>query len=302
MKWVIKNPAPEGERQHKWGDFHFGRCLAKYLERMGDSVETAYHPNWESNGACDVILVLRGKYPYDATPQGGALRVLWNISHPESVTLEEMSEYDIVAVASHSYASWLGGRLSGGAEVLRQCTDAEIFWENKEVRSRDREGFVFVGNTRETLRPVVLWAAESGLPLDVWGRGWQKWPAIASRVTGDYLANEELGKLYARSRATFNDHWVDMKNYGFINNRVFDALACGLPVISDGHDELSSLFGEDVLLYENQEEFAHCLERLLLRYPEMQERASAAGARVREEFTFERRASELRSLVNAKLS
>ena len=52
------------------------------------------------------------------------------------------------------------------------------------------------------------------------------------------VENYELPNIYRSAKVTLNDHWDDMLQKQFINNRIFDALACGLPVISDECDEL----------------------------------------------------------------
>ena len=46
-----------------------------------------------------------------------------------------------------------------------------------------------------------------------------------------------------------------------INNRIFDALACGLPVISDGCEEMKEIFPDAVLYYDTKEEFDACIQK-----------------------------------------
>lgn len=304
MKWIIKNPAPWDERLRKWGDYHFGRLLARHLNRRGETVETHYHPQWDKDADGDVVLVLRGKHPFNRRggQHAGAVQLLWNISHPSDVSDAECESYDLVASASRWQAQELDARVSPPVVVLHQCTDPEELASTSQEppvneSGGSRRGFVFVGNTRAVLRPGVLWAIEYGLPLRIWGRGWTQWRKTRDRVMADYYPNEHLGRLYTRSRATINDHWDDMKAHGFINNRVLDALACGLPVVSDWHQELAQLFPDEVAYYRDRPEFEACMERLLLDYPRIQEAAESAGARVRREFTFEQRAEELIRLV-----
>lgn len=297
MRWLIKNPAPSDSRRMKWGDYHFGRSLTKYLERQGHDVVTQYDPGWSEDCSCDVVLVLRGKYTFPpSSHHKGALRVMWNISHPASVSLEEYATYDLVLIASRPWAASVAARLSTPVHPLLQGTDIEEFRPGAEAPKSNRSDFVFVGNTRGVERPVVRWAIEYGLPLKIWGRGWGAL-GLSPYVVDDYLPNEQLGHLYARSRATFNDHWDDMKRYGFINNRIFDALACGTPVISDWHDELQSLIPEGVLFYSNRAELEQRIVELLLNYPPILETAQGVGEKIRAEFSFAERASQLAKMV-----
>ena len=39
--------------------------------------------------------------------------------------------------------------------------------------------------------------------------------------------------FYRNARVVLNDHWPDMRDKGFVSNRIFDVLACGVPLISD---------------------------------------------------------------------
>lgn len=304
MKWVIKNPAPLDSRLHKWGDYHFGRLLAKHLSRHGETVETHYYGSWDQDTDCDVVLLLRGKHPFAGQPgqHPEALWVLWNISHPGDVSDEECASYDLVAIASTPQALALDARIAPPVAALLQCTDPEEFRVGEQAAGDLRRGFVFVGNTRATLRPGVLWAIEYGLPLQIWGRGWDRWRKTRQCVVADYYPNERLGHLYSRSKATINDHWDDMKRYGFINNRVFDALACGLPVVSDWHEQLAQHFPDEVMYYRDEQEFEGCMEWLLLGYPDVQARAVSAIATIRRQFSFEKRAAELIDLAETNKS
>jgi len=284
-------------RLKKWGDFHFGRCLTKYLRRLGHEVETDYYPEWESARKGDVVLVLRGKYPFQQVhSEKFGFRVMWNISHPSSVTLEEYESYDLVVVASEPWAKKLETKIKKLVYPLLQCTDPEEFFEKGLSDGWLRKDFIFVGNTREVKRECVIWAIAFGLPLKVWGRGWSRW-IPTEYVVSQYINNEELGNLYSRSKVTLNEHWPDMKEYGFINNRIFDALACGLPVISDYHEELAKLFPKEILYYRSRRDFETCIERTLFAYSAIQEATHSAMEKVRERFSFGHRATLLSELV-----
>jgi len=290
MKWRIKNPAPQDSRLEKWGDFHFGRSLTKYLTRLGQEVATDYDGDWDTYEGEDVELVLRGKYRHKV--KKGLINVMWNISHPADVPMVEYNDYDLVCVASEAYASQLAGQLTAKVIPLLQCTDLEEFNNEFALSAHEREGFIFVGNTRSVERPGVLWSIEKGVPLKIWGRGWSEF-IPNGYVVENYVDNQQLGKLYGKSRVVLNDHWSDMKKLGFINNRLFDAIACGLPVISDSHDELQKLFPTELLYYHDKHTLKKCLEEVLLNYPRVVQNINSARHRLMDNFSFQSRAEVL---------
>ena len=288
--WVIKNAAPQDERLRMWGDFHFGNALAEALAAHGIDAVNQYHGVWNDDEPADVVLVLRGKHRYDPPAHRRARSyMIWVISHPAEVGVEELRAFDDVFVCSARHQERLA-RAGIQASVLLQCTDPDRFHPNAEPQTR--RGVLFVGNTRSADREVVRLAVDGDLPLEIYGRGWAAF-GLADRVVDQYLANEELGDLYRRTRLTLNDHWPDMRDYGYVNNRVFDAVACGLPVLSDWTPGLDALGLPGVLTFRDERGFADGVRESLLRYPALL-RAAAEGSRlVLAEHTFEQRAATL---------
>ena len=116
-------------------------------------------------------------------------------------------------------------------------------------------------------------------------------------IDGTFVRNEDLPALYRSAKATLNDHWKDMLDNQFINNRIFDALACGLPVISDGCDEMKEIFPEAVLYYCNKEEFQACIEKMEKDYDAVKAKALEQFDMIRKDYSFEKRAEELIEMV-----
>lgn len=292
MKIVIKNPAPLGQNQEKWGDFHFGRCLSKYLERLGVKVETHFYQEWDQPTKADVVLVLRGKHRYH--PQSGNVHILWCMSNPSTITTRECNTYNAVCVASATHAKNLRKTVSVPIYTLLQCTDPEQF--EPFNNNNNRKAFIFVGNSRGVKRSCVDWAIEFGLALQLYGRGWKDWN-LQHLVVADYIPNEELPELYGNSRLSLNDHWQDMKGLGYINNRIFDCLAAGLPVLSDDFPELREICGDALLYYSDQAGFNAAVTTALLSYPSVLKRQHDLWQNLRRDFSFEQRAKFLYELA-----
>lgn len=301
--WVIKCPATEGDAKYRWGDYYYAVALKKYLERKGVYVLVDLRQDWGCEAEADVVLVLRGKYFYRPDRRNQkCLYIMWNISHPDMVSEYEYELYDVVCTGSRYYASVLKEKLKVPVVPLLQCTDTELFChgdgaepENSGAPENRYKGeYIFIGSTRGIMRNCVLWAAQEKLPLHVWGSGWNRLlPEYPSVVEGTFMENERLPQLYRSAKATLNDHWQDMLDTQIINNRVFDALACGLPVISDGCAEMKEIFPDAVLYYSNKEEFDACVKKLEQDYDAVKARAMAQFGMIQKDYSFERRAEEL---------
>lgn len=305
--WVIKCPSPEDESRVRWGDYPYAMSLKKYLEREGIFVAFDFHEDWnrrEENA--DVVLVLRGSFRYHPDRRNTkTLYIMWNISHPADITDEEYNSYDLVCVASKHYAKTLESRLTVPVVVLLQCTDTELFYPPKMARgqkdgldNRRDYDFFFIGNSRGIKRRSVMWAIEDNLPITIFGSGWNSiLEDHLDLVEEPFLSNDQIPEIYRHAKCTLNDHWKDMLEYQFVNNRIFDALACGLPVISDENTELRTIFPHAVLYYTSREEFREAVDQVQNHYDEVKKRVDSQWKRIKEKFSFEARAKELIELA-----
>lgn len=286
LRWAIKTASPAGPRGETWGDTHFGRSLAAALESLGqeavvDAREAQRRP---SDHLDDVVIHLRGLDEYDPAP--ATLSYLWVISHPDMVTRAEAQRFDRVFAASLSWSAQQTTRWGLPVEPLLQCTDPERFHPG-EVEGRS--GILFVGNSRGIPRPTVMESVRAGLPLELYGGDWDKF-IPESAITGERVANEDLGRLYAGAAVVLNDHWADMQREGFISNRLFDVVAAGGRAFSDSVPGIEEIFGGTVQTYRSVSEIVPFLQSDLdARFPD-HETQQQVSARVREEHSFRARA------------
>jgi spore maturation protein CgeB len=127
-----------------------------------------------------------------------------------------------------------------------------------------------------------------------------EWPENVERI--EHLPPAEHRMFYASQRLTMNVTRVDMVRAGWSPSvRLFEAAACGVPVVSDRWDGLDSFFrpGSEILLADSTEDVIR-----FLRTVDDERRAAigaAARARVLAEHTAEHRAIELESHLNELL-
>ena len=292
LRWSIKTAAHPDARGDHWGDTHFARDLALSLRRLGQEVvidARESHVRPRSDHLDDVSLVLRG---LDRTPLNPrALNVLWVISHPDLVSVDELAGFDLRFAASTSWSARTSTPESPVVPLL-QATDPSRFAPGA-VDEQLASDVLFVGRTRGVFRPVVRDAVTAGLDVTVWGDGWSGL-VPEGVVRGESLSSESLPAAYRSARVVLNDHWSDMAREGFLSNRVFDALAAGAAVVSDDVPGLRETFGEDVRTYTTPEDLRQAVAEV---GDESQAVRTARATRVAAAHSFDARARVLLDTV-----
>lgn len=296
---AVKIGAPDPETAHHWGDFHFANSLVRAMSKQGFVGEVHLLPDWDlpSHQMSDVVIHLRGLSRY--RPKPSAVNVLWVISHPEDVTEEEANSFDLVCVASRLLAESWQERLDVPVVYLPQATDALRFG-TAQVDEDLLSDVLFVGNTRNQRRVAVDWAVQAGLPLTVYGLGWER-KLPRGCWLGRYFPNDRLGDLYASAKVVLNDHWPDMRRFGIVSNRVLDVLGAGGVVVSDETGGLPELLGDAIPTFRNEQELSKVVGRLLSDASERQALAEQGRGTVLGAHTFEHRAQQLNDLIGALL-
>jgi spore maturation protein CgeB len=188
------------------------------------------------------------------------------VSDPEAIRAFDLSGYDGVLAFGETLAK-VYRRWGWGDRVFVWHEAADIRHFHPPAEEGERKGLVWIGNwgegerTRELKEFLFLPARAAGLGLDVYGvRYHETAKATVRRYGGRYhgwLANAEAPSVFARHLATVH---VPRRYYtrllpGIPTIRVFEALACGIPLLSAPWDDCEGLFrpGTDYLLIDNGE-------------------------------------------------
>jgi spore maturation protein CgeB len=210
--------------------------------------------------------------------RGGRFTLLFHDTHHRAVSApKEMKDYDLSAY---------DGVLAFGAALARVYEkrgwgDRVFVWHEAADTRRfhppahegEREGLVWVGNwgdgerSREIVDFLLRPARDVALPLDIYG---VRYPDAAKRTLEQFgaryhgwLANASAPGVFARHIATVH---VPRRFYteilpGIPTIRVFEALACGIPLVSAPWDDCEHLFrvGEDFLMVRDGADMARAL-------------------------------------------
>ena len=213
--------------------------------------------------------------------RGGRFILLFHDTHHRAVSApNEMRAYDLdaydgvlafgVALAD-VYRRWAWG---DRVFVWHEAADTRRF--HPPAQEAERDGLVWIGNWgddergNELIGFLLRPAREAGLPLDIHG---VRYPEAARRAVREYgahyrgwLANAAAPSVFAHYLATVH---VPRRFYtrvlpGIPTIRVFEALACGIPLVSAPWDDSEHLFraGEDFLMVRDGAEMARALAQL----------------------------------------
>lgn len=301
-------PCPPRTEARAWGDWYFCHSLGDALTRLGCHVRYSYQTRphrkmrplrWLERGWTGLVrrlrrdeveLVVRGGRYW--SPVKGKTQLLWLISQSGTVTEGELSGYAHVFVASPTFLERIR-QACKGASLLYQCTDASRFVPVDSHEAR----LLYVGNRRRAVpRDIVRRVIEAGLPLTVWGRGWEEiLPKQA--YAGLHIENTDLPRHYGAARAVLNDHTDDMRRDGFVSNRVYDVLACGTPLVTERMSGLPEGLAEHLHLYGDEAECLAQLRDLAERAPDPGPLRALAD-RVRNDHSFDARARDILAVIS----
>jgi spore maturation protein CgeB len=199
--------------------------------------------------------------------RGGRFTLLFHDTHHRAISApHEMRAYDISAydgvlafgaALARVYERWGWG---DRAFVWHEAADTRRF--HPPACEREREGLVWIGNWGDDERSAELVdyllkpAREARLPLDIYG---VRYPDEAKGKLREYgaryhgwLANAAVPDVFARHLATVHvpRQFYTRRLPGIPTIRVFEALACGIPMVSAPWDDAEQLFriGEDFLM------------------------------------------------------
>jgi len=293
-KIAIMVPAPKWKTVHEWGDYHFALALQRQFENRRYAVEIRLLPEWRRRFYGKHVLVLRGLSVY--FPQKAHTNILWNISHPDDVTIEEYNQYDYVLVASKQLETALVSKLSIPIEAMMQCTDPDIFYPDPKEEKKTQ--ILFVGNSRNVFRKILRDLLPTSYDLSVYGTRWEDF-LEPQYIKGQYIPNGELCSFYSSCEILLNDHWDDMKETGIISNRIFDGLAAGAFIVTDEVIGLCGVFDGCVAIYKDKKDLQKKIDFYMTR-PEVRKEMIEKGRQlVLSDHTVSQRAKRILELFQS---
>jgi spore maturation protein CgeB len=234
------------------------------------------------------------------------------VSAPDEMARFDLSGYDAVIAFGEAVAEIYRRRgWSRRTFVMHEAADTELFRPPEGVPPR-RQGLVWIGNWGDEERSAEIEhlllrpARDTGFTLDVYGvryppEGLATLASYGARYHG-WVSNVRVPTVLAGHLATVH---VPRRHYsntlpGIPTIRVFEALACGIPLVSGPWRDTEGLFvpGEDFLIARDGQEATAAL-RAIRDDAGLRDHLAARGlSRIRSRHTCAHRATELLDIVH----
>ncbi|RAK52814.1 CgeB family protein [Phenylobacterium deserti] len=294
---------------------------AAYPELSSTEFGSDFDPDRALDGA-DLVIMHEWNEPSlvaeigKARARGGRFTLLFHDTHhravsdPDAIRAFDLSGYDGVLAFGETlaevYRRW---GWENRVFVWHEAADVELF--HPPAAEQAREGLVWIGNwgdgerTGELEQFLMAPAKAAGLSLDIFG---VRYPPEALAMLERYgvryrgwLANARAPEVFARHLATVH---VPRRFYvttlpGIPTIRVFEALACGIPLVSAPWSDSENLFrpGQDFLFARDGAEVERHL-RAIQNDPDLRESLVRSGLEtIRARHTCAHRAEELLGFV-----
>lgn len=243
---------------------------------------------------------------------GGKYKLLFHDTHHRAVTeRESMAKYDlrhydgVLAFGQKIRDLYLQEGWTRKAWTWHEAADTSVFYPREQ---KAYEGdLIWIGNWGDEERTAELHeflinpVKELGLKAKIYGVRYpehaRKALADAGITYGGWLPNYKAAEEFAKYKVTVH---VPRRPYvealpGIPTIRPFEAMACGIPLISSPWDDAEHLFmpGEDFLVARNGEEMKQHLQAIL-RSPGKANALAARGlGTIRNRHTCAHRVNEL---------
>lgn len=286
------------------GDYFTGLEFGEAMKKLGWEISFLSQKtgNWYRIDAdVDVLISLLDRY--DARKIKSLNKFLIKIAWPRNwfdrwVSNPGFSDYNII-LANSKVASEYIKRKSGKNPILMLlATNSERF--NRTISSREEYScdYCFTGSYWNVPREIIEMLDPEKLPykFNLYGKNWDKIDKFKKYNKG-FIKYSNLPEVYASTKIVIDDANIATKDYGAVNSRVYDALASGALVLTNGKKGANETFNGELPVFKSKDELNSLIRYYLSNKTERTLKVNKLKKFVLKSHTYENRASTLKEIL-----
>lgn len=157
---------------------------------------------------------------------------------------------------SHTIDLYLKNNTSVPSQFLLLAADPLVMKPNDNIKRDWASVYIGAGGTHMLqYKPNLLSSLLSvqSLGLRLHGSHWDDVSSLANSYQG-VLERDKIADAYASSHVVIASTTKDQMDSGMVNNRIFEALACGSIIVAERYDALELLVDQHVAMYRSIDE------------------------------------------------
>lgn len=299
---VVAFAVTEAHEQAKAGDYFTAAELAfACAKQFGWQVKfLVRHQDWYDLTGVDVLIAMVDAYDLTQITQAKPtlVKIAWLRNWFERWGQQPCFDaYDIYLCSSQKGARFIQDHYGKQPHVFRLATNERRFMPGSE-RKEYHSDYCFTGSYWNAARDIesVLDPTRLEYQFALYGNGWDAHHKFRRYWKG-FVPYKTLPFVYSSTKVAIDDANHVTKPWASVNSRVFDALASGTLVITNGEEGAKEVFDDKLPSYRDGGELHALLDRYLNDDAARQALVADLRQTVLNHHTYTHRAVQLQSLL-----
>ncbi|KAA9133384.1 glycosyltransferase [Marinihelvus fidelis] len=256
--------------------------------------------NWYDCRGLDGVLVLIDAYDLrnikNAAP--GLVRMAWLRNWFDRWVRHDWFDlYDIAFCSSEKSANYVSRLTPVAVEVMKIATNPKRFDVQGSSHDKYESDYCFTGSYWNARRDIEDFDPnELSWRFQLFGSGWDDHEQFQGSWFGP-VPYDDIPAVYASTKLVIDDANHVTRPWGSVNSRVFDALASGALVLSNGQRGAAETFDGELPTWDSADELTELVDYYLSNPGEREALVNRLRGLVLERHTYDRRARSLNSIL-----
>ena len=292
------------------GDYFTAIEFGEFLKKLGWHISFIPHHGqgywYHIPDDVDVVISLLDRYDPNRIKSlnQSLIKIAWPrnwfdrwVSHPS------FKKYDMVFAPSKTAQEYINKFSNKKPILLPLATNPKRFNENIPQNQKYLCDYCFTGSYWNDPRDIIEMLEPDNIPykFNLYGKNWDKIPKFKKYYHG-FIPYSKLPEVYASTKIVIDDANRATKKYGSVNSRVYDALACGALVITNGKKGALETFKGKLPVFNSNKELNYQLVYYLSNEDERRAKIKELQEFVLEKHTYANRAETLEKNLVTYLS
>lgn len=214
------------------------------------------------------------------------------VSHPS------FSDYNLILAPSKTALEYIKEKSGKNPYLFPIATNPERFNEKIPIETEYISDYCFTGSYWKDPRDIMEMLEPKEIPykFKLYGKNWEKNEKFREYYQG-FINYSNLPKVYSSTKIVIDDANRATKNYGAVNSRVYDAIACGALVLTNGEMGSKETFNDKLPVFKSKKELTHLINYYLLNNSERKDKVKELQKIVIENHTYQKRANTLKQIL-----